>query len=89
MNDEFNFDNEIIEISSDPQEVAVDFEEKTEPTTGKEKKNKEKKDNIFKRFSNWFKGLDKKRKIIFISVSTLVFLLIVGLVVFLILRNKK
>ena len=89
MNDEFNFDNEIIEISSDPQEVAVDFEEKTEPTTGKEKKNKEKKDNIFKRFSNWFKGLDKKRKIIFISVSSLVFLLIVGLVVFLILSNKK
>ncbi len=89
MNDEFNFDNEIIEISSDPQEVAVDFEEKTEPTTGKEKKKKEKKDNIFKRFSNWFKGLDKKRKIIFISVSSLVFLLILGLVVFLILSNKK
>ena len=89
MNDEFNFDNEIIEISSDPQEVAVDFEEKTEPTTGKEKKKKEKKDNIFKRFSNWFKELDKKKKIIFISVSSLVFLLIVGLVVYLILSNKK
>lgn len=85
MNDEFNFDNEIIEISAD-NESNVEFQD---TTSSGSKKKKEKKDNIFKKFINWFKGLDKKKKIIFISVSSLIFLILIGLIVFLILNNKE
>lgn len=96
MNNEFNYDNEIIEVGSENEEVEVSFEDELndelsvqDENPKKSKKNKEKnKENIFKKFISWFKGLSKKKKIIFITCSSLAFLLLVGLIAFLILNNN-
>lgn len=96
MSNEFNYDNEIIEVSNENEEVEVSFEdelngeltEQEEKTKKPKKKKKQNKENIFKRFATWFKGLDKKKKIIFIVCSSLIFLLLVGLIIFFILNNN-
>ena len=82
MNDEFNFDNEIIEIGSEEKDTRVMFNPEDTTKSKKKKTKKEKKDNVFKRFSNWFKGLDKKKKIIFITITSIVVILIICLIVF-------
>ena len=89
MNDEFNFDNEIIEIGSEEKDTRVMFNPEDTTKSKKKKAKKEKKDNIFKKFSNWFKGLDKKKKIIFITITSIVVILIICLIVFLVLNNKE
>lgn len=91
MNDDFNYDNEIIEVGTG-EDVTVSFDEELNKALKEEEKptkTKRKMKNPFKTFLKWFKNLPKKKKIIFISVSGVVLLLLIGLIVFLVLNNKE
>lgn len=91
MNDDFNYDNEIIEVGTG-EDVTVSFDEELNKALKEEEKptkTKRKMKNPFKSFLKWFKNLPKKKKIIFISVSGIVLLLLIGLIVFLVLNNKE
>lgn len=91
MNDDFNYDNEIIEVGTG-EDVTVSFDEELNKALKEEEKptkTKRKMKNPFKSFLKWFKNLPKKKKIIFISVSGVVLLLLISLIVFLVLNNKE
>lgn len=91
MNDDFNYDNEIIEVGTE-KDVTVSFDEELNSALKEEEKPtkpKRKMKNPFKSFLKWFKNLPKKKKIIFISVSGVILLLLIGLIVFLVLNNKE
>ena len=98
-NDEFNYDNEIIEIGVEKtnEQPVVEFEDDLEaiPPTFEEKKTKKKEnkpkkkmDNPFIKIKDWFLSLSKKGKIITISVASLVLLLLIGVIVYFVFIKK-
>lgn len=80
MND-FNYDNEIIEISSEEAENTSQIEELSEEKTPK---TKSKKRNLKDKWND----LSKKTKTIIIITSVLLILLIVGLILYFVIWNK-
>lgn len=90
MNDDFNYDNEIIEVGRD-ENVTVSFDEELNNALKEENETKVKRKikNPFKSFLKWFNNLPKKKKIIFIVAFGIVLLLIIGLILFLVLNNKE
>jgi len=81
MND-FNFDNEIIEISSDDTETTPKFEEVVEEKTKKIKKPK-------RSLKEKWNDLSKKNKVTIIILSVLIVLLIIGLALYFVFRKDE
>ncbi|MBQ7031500.1 MAG: hypothetical protein IJN13_03905 [Bacilli bacterium] len=81
MND-FNFDNEIIEISSDDTETTPKFEEVVEEKTKKIKKPK-------RSLKEKWNDLSKKNKVTIIILSVLMVLLIIGLALYFVFRKDE
>lgn len=81
MND-FNFDNEIIEISSDDTETTPKFEEVVEEKTKKIKKPK-------RSLKGKWNDLSKKNKVIIIILSVLMVLLVIGLALYFVFRKDE
>ena len=90
MNDDFNYDNEIIEVGRD-ENATVSFDEELNNALKEESETKVKRKmkNPFKKLLNWFNNLPKKKKILFIIILVIVLLLISGLILFLTLNNKE
>lgn len=83
MND-FNYDNEIIEITNENTETETNISEEMLITENK-KENKPRK-NIKEKWNN----LTKKQKILFIVLPILILLIIVGIIIyFVIFKNEK
>ncbi len=83
MNDDFNYDNEIIEIDSEnseptEEEVLENMDEVNEEIS---KENEKKKKNKRTLKEKWH-DLSKKQKITIITVTIIIILLIVGLVIY-------
>ncbi|MBQ8902520.1 MAG: hypothetical protein IJY87_05650 [Bacilli bacterium] len=81
MND-FNFDNEIIEISSDDTETTPKFEEVVEEKAKKIKKPK-------RSLKEKWNDLSKKNKVTIIILSVLMVLLIIGLALYFVFRKDE
>ncbi len=91
MNDDFNYDNEIIEIDSEnseptEEEVLKNMDEANEEISKEKEKRKKNKRTLKEKWHD----LSKKQKITIITISIIIILLIVGLVIyFVFVKNDK
>ena len=84
--DEFNYDNEIIEVDSDKakEEAIEELMDNEEKSTTKNKKSKKNKKSLKEKWNE----LSKKQKIAIIVVGGLILILIWGLIIYFVFFNK-